>query len=93
MTIADLKSIAADAQKNKLTTTSLLSDQGFASVIADPREYQVELFERAKKENTIAVLDTGLTTKSDMLFSFSNYLHRLWEDSHCNLASEACATT
>jgi endoribonuclease Dicer len=25
----------------------------------DPREYQIELFERAKIENTIAVLDTG----------------------------------
>lgn len=25
----------------------------------DPREYQVELFERAKSQNTIAVLDTG----------------------------------
>jgi endoribonuclease Dicer len=25
----------------------------------DPREYQIELFERAKIENTIAVLATG----------------------------------
>lgn len=28
-------------------------------IIADPREYQIELFERAKHQNTIAVLDTG----------------------------------
>ena len=27
--------------------------------ISDPREYQVELFERAQHQNTIAVLDTG----------------------------------
>jgi endoribonuclease Dicer len=28
-------------------------------IISSPREYQVELFERAKEKNTIAVLDTG----------------------------------
>src|SRR5271154_3479330 len=28
-------------------------------IIDDPRDYQVELFERAKTENVIAVLDTG----------------------------------
>jgi endoribonuclease Dicer len=28
-------------------------------IISSPREYQIELFERAKAKNTIAVLDTG----------------------------------
>lgn len=28
-------------------------------IIASPRDYQMELFERAKMQNTIAVLDTG----------------------------------
>lgn len=28
-------------------------------IISSPREYQIELFERAKNENIIAVLDTG----------------------------------
>jgi len=31
-------------------------------IIDDPREYQMELFEKAKKENIIAVLDTGQHT-------------------------------
>jgi len=29
------------------------------AIISDPREYQIELFERAKNGNTIVVLDTG----------------------------------
>jgi endoribonuclease Dicer len=37
---------------------SLLSQQE-AIKITDPREYQIELFERAKVQNTIAVLPTG----------------------------------
>jgi hypothetical protein len=31
-------------------------------IISSPREYQVELFEKAKEKNIIAVLDTGLST-------------------------------
>lgn len=35
-------------------------DTGDASIIiSSPREYQTELFERAKEKNIIAVLDTG----------------------------------
>ena len=33
--------------------------KGQSHLITDPREYQVELFERAKSQNIIAVLDTG----------------------------------
>lgn len=30
-----------------------------SKIISSPREYQIDLFERAKKKNTIVVLDTG----------------------------------
>lgn len=38
---------------------TLLEKQESTPIIANPRDYQVELFEKAKAQNTIAVLDTG----------------------------------
>jgi endoribonuclease Dicer len=37
----------------------ILASQETAVRISNPRDYQTELFQRAKTENTIAVLDTG----------------------------------
>ncbi|KZF23112.1 hypothetical protein L228DRAFT_219379 [Xylona heveae TC161] len=42
-----------------LSTKNLISKHGLSQIISSPRGYQVELFERAKHQNTIAVLDTG----------------------------------
>lgn len=57
------------AKDSELSMSNLIAKQEFASVIHDPREYQVELFERAKERNIIAVLDTGNPVK------FAFYLH------------------
>ena len=41
------------------TAAYLIGRQESNVIITGPREYQLELFERAKQENTIAVLPTG----------------------------------
>ncbi|KAL3420341.1 RNase3 domain protein [Phlyctema vagabunda] len=48
------------AGEEELQTTKWLMKQSEShKIISSPRDYQVELFERAKQKNIIAVLDTG----------------------------------
>ncbi|KAL6812570.1 hypothetical protein J3E69DRAFT_359687 [Trichoderma sp. SZMC 28015] len=44
---------------DKLSISRLYEDNAFQKIITSPREYQIDLFERARDENTIVVLDTG----------------------------------
>jgi endoribonuclease Dicer len=45
---------------DKVSISRLLEDSSKQKIITSPREYQIDLYERAKEENTIVVLDTGM---------------------------------
>ncbi|KAL9579266.1 MAG: hypothetical protein Q9203_006771, partial [Teloschistes exilis] len=51
--------IRARAERGEHLTVDDLIRNDQPRIIGDPREYQLELFERAKNQNIIAVLDTG----------------------------------
>ncbi|PNY29033.1 Dicer-like protein 1 [Tolypocladium capitatum] len=44
---------------DRVSTARLIQSNEEKRIIASPREYQIELFERAKERNVIIVLDTG----------------------------------
>ncbi|WPH04698.1 dsRNA-specific nuclease [Acrodontium crateriforme] len=48
----------SDASDGNISISNLMARQS-AKIVKNPRQYQMELFERAQQENTIAVLDTG----------------------------------
>lgn len=48
-----------DRPDEELTIASLVAKKDSGNGSLDPRAYQIELFERAKTRNIIAVLDTG----------------------------------
>ncbi|KAL2352640.1 dsRNA-specific nuclease [Cryomyces antarcticus] len=55
----DAKQEMKAADDEELSIRNLMAKQESHVIISDPREYQIELFERAKAQNIIAVLDTG----------------------------------
>ncbi|RAK79873.1 putative RNA helicase/RNAse III [Aspergillus fijiensis CBS 313.89] len=57
--VATNKRVAPDLPDAQLSTAHLIVKHDLATGTLDPRDYQVELFERAKAQNTIAVLETG----------------------------------
>ncbi|KAJ5120616.1 uncharacterized protein N7515_010004 [Penicillium bovifimosum] len=57
--IDDLDGTYTGPSDVELSTARLIAKSDMGGGVLDPREYQLELFDRAKSENTIAVLDTG----------------------------------
>lgn len=55
----EMVAVVENANNDTLSVRSLIAKQDSSVIITDPREYQIELFEKAKKQNIIAVLDTG----------------------------------
>lgn len=69
----EIEEVVDPANEELLSIRKLMARQDAANVlINDAREYQVELFERAKKQNIVAVLDTGQSLLSH-LSSWSFY--------------------
>lgn len=59
ITNEEVQEIVENANEENLSIRSLMAKQESNVIITDPREYQLELFEKAKNQNIIAVLDTG----------------------------------
>lgn len=59
ITNEEVQAVVENANEENLSIRSLMAKQESNVIITDPREYQLELFEKAKKQNIIAVLDTG----------------------------------
>ena len=59
ITKEEVQAVINNADEDTLSIRSLMAKQESTAIITSPREYQLELFERAKKQNIIAVLDTG----------------------------------
>lgn len=59
ITNEEVQAIVENANEENLSIRSLMAKHESNVIITDPREYQMELFEKAKKQNIIAVLDTG----------------------------------
>ena len=59
VTKEQVKAKVLSVDDEALSIRHLMSKQESNVIITNPRDYQVELFEKAKKQNVIAVLDTG----------------------------------
>ena len=59
ITMKEIKEALEEINDDKLSIKQLLKKQETSASITNPRDYQTELYQRAKDENIIAVLGTG----------------------------------
>ncbi|ORY16739.1 hypothetical protein BCR34DRAFT_531207 [Clohesyomyces aquaticus] len=59
ITEKEVKEVIQGTDDENLSIRDILAKQETSAQITNPRDYQTELFQRAKEENIIAVLDTG----------------------------------
>lgn len=73
----EVQTVIENAKEETLSIRSLMAKQESNIIITSPREYQLELFEKAKKQNIIAVLDTGQCSQSQRALELLTH-SRLW---------------
>lgn len=88
ITNEEVQAVVENANEENLSIRSLMAKQESNIIITDPREYQMELFEKAKKQNIIAVLDTGQWNVRQLHLPPTDLSHRLRQDLDSSPASE-----
>lgn len=83
----DNKKLRGQTDEDTQSKSSLIAKFESNTIIKDPREYQLELFERAKVQNTIAVLDTGECPYTISIRSQFT-MDRFGKDLDCSLAAQ-----
>jgi hypothetical protein len=70
-----------------MSAARLVRDNENKRIIATPREYQIELFERAKSKNTICVLETGRIMHCASWMDTLTLETRIWQNPHRGASS------
>lgn len=87
---ADIKNGIAEVNSDQQSTRWLVNQSQAKPIIASPRDYQVELFERAKQKNIIAVLDTGSGKTLIAVLLIRHMMEQELEDRSAGLSPRMC---